>query len=154
MKKRVLPLLAVCLLLACIVPVFALIAERPSQASAVTSDDTNAGTLTQTTSCTTQANGTQVGHKEIEYRCGSGAPEWRITLTAVFTYNASGGRCVYVYPPTVTIYHNDWSVAAKTSARDGDTAIGSVTMSRKLLSGSSTLPVSLTLTCDETGNLK
>lgn len=150
MKKRVLRLLAVCLVIVCLLSVSA------SAAGAAASVDglDGSGTFAQETTYTVQPNGAKTGQTTYEFRRSDGAPIWQITVSATFTYNASGGRCVYVYTPSVVVYDDDWCVVSKSAARDGDTAIGNITMGLKLLSGRiNELPVTLTLSCDKNGNL-
>lgn len=153
MKKHVLRLLVICLVITCLLPVSASAAGRTA-AGATAADDLDGSAFTQETTYTVQPNGAKIGQTTYEFRRSDGAPLWQITVTATFTYNASGGRCVYVYTPSVVVYDSDWCVVSRSAARDGDTATGNITMGRKLLSGSiSELPVTLTLSCDKNGNL-
>lgn len=150
MKKRILGLLAACSIIACLLPVSA----SAVGAAASVDDLEDSGTFARQTAYTVQPNGAKTGQTTYEFRRSDGAPIWRITVSATFTYNSSGGRCVYVYTPSVVVYDSDWCVVSKSAARDGDTAIGSITMGLKLLSGRiSELPVTLTLSCDKNGNL-
>lgn len=154
MKKRVLRLLAACLAVACLLPIPASAAGQATAGATASVGDLDSSTFTQETTYTVQPNGAKIGQTMYEFRRSDGAPIWRITVSATFTYNASGGRCVYVYAPSVVVYDDDWCVVSKSTSRDGDTAIGSITMGLKLLSGRiNELPVTLTLSCDKNGNL-
>lgn len=156
MKKRVFGLLAACLIIACLLPVSAFATEKIVDEQVVYFADGSFMTTTIIVERTSVARATTNKTATIrrEYKNGNGVIQWLATMTASFAYTGSTSSCTSVGTPVITIYDSDWCVVSKSAARDGDTAIGNITMGLKLLSGRiNELPVTLTLSCDKNGNL-
>ena len=83
----------------------------------------------------------------------NGGVLWSATVVGNFTYNGSTSSCTSASCST-TIYHSSWSEKSCSAYPSGNSAIGNVTMVRKLLFiVLETVPVTITLTCDKNGNL-
>ncbi len=111
----------------CSVPLFA--------ANSILSEDTVRHTITRT------------------YSNASGVAQWSFTLTGTFLYDGTSATCIAT-SCSVSVLQSGWSCSSKSSYATGNTAVGDVTMVRKLLGITiDTRTAHLTLTCDANGNI-
>lgn len=88
----------------------------------------------------------------IQYE-SDGSLAWRFTLTATFTYTGTTAFCTSA-SYSKTIYNSAWSFSNGSATRSANTATGKGTFTKKVLGiTTQTIPVNLTLTCDENGNV-
>ncbi len=100
-----------------------------------------------------RVNNTKSGTRIRNYYTSDGTLEWKAVLSGTFTYTGTTSTCTSS-SCNVTIYNSDWYTVSKSASKSGNTATASVTMGKKLLGVTvATIPVSLTLTCDNNGNL-
>ena len=92
------------------------------------------------------------GNKKYTYYDGNNTAQWRATLTGTFTYTGSSATCT-ASSVDMTIYNSDWYVSYKTAGKSGNKATASVMMKKTSDKVTSSVPVSLTLSCDASGNL-
>lgn len=101
----------------------------------------------------TRTTSSKTGTKHYDHYTSSGQLQWKVTLTATFTFDGSASTCTSVQTPGITIYANDWTVSSKSSYRNGNTATANVEMKKSGLLGSKKYPVTITLSCDKNGTL-
>ncbi len=100
-----------------------------------------------------RAAGSKTGTKSYKYYNEDDVICWKFAVNGTFTYTGSTSQCT-ASSCDVTVYTSEWYTVSKSSGKSGNTASASVTMGRKLLGVTvATIPVSLTLTCDNNGNL-
>lgn len=100
-----------------------------------------------------RASGSITGNKIYNYYNSDNVRQWKAVLTGSFTYTGSSATCTSS-SMDVTINDSSWYIASKSSGKSGSTARGNATISEKLLGVTVTsIPVSLTLSCDANGNL-
>ncbi len=100
-----------------------------------------------------RAASTKVGTKTRTYYSNSGTAEWQIVLTASFSFDGSSAICDTAIC-TSTIWNSDWHTASKSATKSGNTAVGYATMKLSILGVTfNEVPVTLTLSCDASGNL-
>lgn len=98
-------------------------------------------------------SGSVTGKKRYTYYSESGSKEWVVDLNGSFTYNGSSATCTSS-SVDVTIHDSSWYVVSKYATKSSNKASASVTMGDKPAGQLvSTVPVSLTLSCDANGNL-
>lgn len=102
---------------------------------------------------TTRATNKVTGSTYENYYSANGTLEWKAALRATFSYTGSSATCTSVDSFTVTIYNSNWSVASKTTRKNGAVAYGDLTMKKTITGGYQEVPVTVTLTCDKNGNL-
>lgn len=100
----------------------------------------------------TRTSGRISGSKPYTYYDANGRSQWEITLRGTFSYTGSSAVCTDA-SVSITIYNNAWYTISKNTKKEGDSAIGAVTMGGRVTGSVSTVPVSLRLTCDANGNL-
>lgn len=100
-----------------------------------------------------RVTGSLTGSKPSTFYNSDGEAQWKVTLTGSFTYTGTTSACSSS-SVSVTIYDSSWYVVSKSSGKSGNTATASVTMGRKPLGVTvQKVPVSLSLSCDASGNL-
>ena len=100
-----------------------------------------------------RASGSITGKKTFNYYNSNNVRQWKAVLTGSFTYTGSSATCTSS-SMDVTIYDSAWYIVSKSSGKSGSTARGNATVGEKLLGVTvSSVPVSLTLSCDANGNL-
>lgn len=100
-----------------------------------------------------RASGTVTGNKTYTYYDSNDDAQWKAVLTGKFTYTGSGATCTSSSVST-TIYDSSWTVISKSATKSGNKAKASVKMGDKVEGTiTTTVPVSLTLSCDANGNL-
>lgn len=93
------------------------------------------------------------GSKTYRFYGADGNEEWRAVLQGTFSYTGTSSTCIGVNC-NVTITDNDWYVVSQTTGRSGNTAIGNLTMGRKLLGITiDKESLKMQLSCDINGNL-
>lgn len=93
------------------------------------------------------------GQKPYYCRNSNGEVLWTATVVGTFTYNGRTSSCTNARCST-TIYGSSWSEESCTAHTSGTSAVGSVVMIRKWLFFTlESIPVTITLTCDQNGNL-
>lgn len=96
---------------------------------------------------------TTTGTKTYNYYNSSNVRQWKVVLTGSFSYTGSSASCTSS-SMDVTIYNSNCYVLSKSASKSGNTASGTATVGEKLLGVTvSSIPVSLTLSCDANGNL-
>jgi uncharacterized protein YxeA len=155
MKKILSVVLASCVILSCALPVAAIMPADTNTLSVFeTYDDGSYGVITiAEEQYYSRAAKTKSGTKKYEYFSANGTLQWTAYLKASFTYNGNTSSCSSVDSLTISIQDNDWSVYSKASSKSGNTAVGDITMARKMLVGSSKFPVKVVLSCDKDGIL-
>ncbi len=151
MKKRIMSLMAACLLIVGLLPVQAAAAEKDE--NVIYYEDGSYSVTVVEKYGTARASGTVSGTKVRNYYSSANVLQWKAVLDATFTYTGSSSTCTRVNSLNVTIYDSDWSVGSKSTSRSGSTAYGSLTMTLKIIGGTQGFPVTLTLSCDKNGNL-
>ncbi len=82
-----------------------------------------------------------------------GVIQWKVTLTASFTYNGSTATCTSASSVS-TVYSGNWSENANNTFASGNAAVANVTMVRKILFiVVQTEIANLVITCDKDGNI-
>lgn len=83
----------------------------------------------------------------------SGVAQWSFTLSGTFLYDGTTATCITTSCST-SVLQSGWSCSSKSSHAVGNTAVGDVTMVKKLLGITiETRTAHLTLTCDPNGNI-
>lgn len=101
----------------------------------------------------TRASGMVSGSKPSTYYNNSGVAQWKAVLNGTFSVSSSGATCTSA-SMNVTIYDSSWYTISKSATKSGNVAKGSATIGRKVAGVTvSSIPVSLTLSCDSNGNL-
>ena len=100
-----------------------------------------------------RASGYITGSKPATYYDSLGNAQWKVILTGNFHYTDSGATCTDS-SVSVEIYDSSWYTISKYATKNGNKATASVTMGDKPAGQLvSTVPVSLSLSCDANGNL-
>ncbi len=101
----------------------------------------------------TRASGSVSGKKPYTCYDSDGTALWKVELSGSFTYNGTMATCTASSIST-TIFDSTWSVGAKSAQKSGRQAIGSVTMNKRSAGVTiKSVPVSLSISCSENGNL-
>lgn len=148
--KRLLSFLLILTMLLCVFPVHGSAVEKKLET--VYFDDGSYMTVEIITRGT-RASGSTSGSKPYTYYDSTGSAQWKATISGSFTYNGSSATCTSS-SVDVTIYDSAWYTISKSASKSGNAASASVTMGEKR--GGVTVnrvPVSLSLSCDRTGNL-
>lgn len=150
--KRFLSMLTAIVILALVFPVSALAVSNTKDGDVIYLDNGYYITV-EVTEIQSRALNTKSGSKTYVCRDSSGNEDWRAVVTGTFAYTGETSYCTS-YNCNVTITDTSWYTISKSASKDGATAIGSVTMGRKVL-GIKVDEVSATvrLTCDKNGNL-
>lgn len=99
------------------------------------------------------ARGTKTQNKKYEYYDASNVRQWRIVLTASFTYDGTTSSCIAA-GCNADVYTDNWTVISESSSRSGNVAYGYATLANTLLGVTvSERSYTLTLTCDKNGNV-
>ena len=100
-----------------------------------------------------QTRGGVTAQKAYHHRNSDGNILWTATVTGTFTYNGSTSACTSA-SYNIQVYNSSWSEQSGSAYPSGNSAIADVVMARKLLFiVVETVPVTITLTCDKSGNL-
>lgn len=92
--------------------------------------------------------------KYARYYDADGILLWSVYLTAGFSYDGKKAECVSASVSYQT-FDSDWKMLSSASAKDGATATGAFSVRQyKLGVPLKTVEKTLTLTCDEKGNVK
>lgn len=146
--KRFVSCILLVVLIAGIIPVYAMASEREF----IYQDD-GSYIIVELINKGARASGTISGGKAYTYYGSNGASAWKAVLNGTFNYTGSGATCT-ASSVDVTIYDSSWYIISKSANKSGSTATGSVTMGLKSAGVTvSRVPVSLTLSCDANGNL-
>lgn len=101
----------------------------------------------------TRASGTVSGSKTANYYNSSSVLEWKAVLTGSFSYTGYSASCTSA-DLDVTVYNTAWSTQYGYASKDGNKAVASGTMLKKAAGITvAKSPISITLTCDDNGNL-
>lgn len=93
------------------------------------------------------------GQKSYHHRNSNGDVLWTATVIGTFMFNGTTSSCSSASCSTI-IYGSTWSEQSCSAYPSGNTAVGNVTMIRKLLFiVVESVPITITLTCDRNGNL-
>ena len=143
-----------CLLIAmigCIIPTFGYAAATEDKIVAVFGDGSY---ITEEIAVTQpRASGSKAGTKSHTYYSEDGTAKWKATLTGTFSYTGTSATCTGA-SCNVTIYDSAWHTISKTATKSGNTANASVTIGKKLLGVTvAQIPTSISITCDNNGNL-
>lgn len=93
------------------------------------------------------------GSKNYYYLDGDGNISWDAVITGTFTFNGTTSYCT-ASSCTTTVYSGNWREAVNNASYAGNAAFASVTMElRFIFIVIKTENLSLTLTCDASGNL-
>lgn len=148
--KRLLSMALAVMLVFCSLSVFAAAAEETVET--VYLEDGSYLTI-QTITYDTRASGSKSGSKVYTHHGSNGDDIWKATLSGSFTYNGSSATCTSS-SVDVTIYNSAWYTVSKSASKSGNTATASVTMGEKRGGVTvTTLPISLSMSCDKDGNL-
>lgn len=148
--KRLLSMALAAMLVFCLLPVFVSAAEETVEI--VYLEDGSYLTI-QTITYETRASGSKSGSKTYTHHGSNGDDNWKATLSGSFTYNGTSATCTSS-SVDVTIYDSAWYTISKSASKSGGTATASVTMGEKRGGVTvTTLPISISLTCDKDGNL-
>lgn len=97
--------------------------------------------------------GTKSGNKTYEYYASNGELQWSAVLFGNFTYTGATSSCS-ASNVSVTVYNTEWQIVSKGANRNGNVAIGEVTMAKVVLGVTiSRITHNMSLTCDANGNL-
>lgn len=100
-----------------------------------------------------KATGTKTGSKNYTYYSNSGTALWNAKLTGAFTYSGSNAVCT-ASSCDITVWDSNWNVISKSTSKSGNEALGTATMSRKVLGVTiEQKTANLSLSCDANGNL-
>ena len=95
----------------------------------------------------------QIYTKTLTYYSSSGQKLWEMSLRGVFIFDGISAICIDSYV-SYSVYNSQWQFVSKTQTKSGNTASGSVTMKQVILGITvQTITKSLTITCDEHGNI-
>ena len=100
-----------------------------------------------------RASGTKSGSKTYRYKDSDGVELWNATLTGTFSYTGSSATCT-ASSVSVSIINDKWYTVSKSATKSGASAIGEVTMGRKVLGITITKETTnMRLTCSASGTL-
>ena len=100
-----------------------------------------------------RTSGSKTGRKTYTYYNSDSVAQWKVSLTASFTYNGSSATCTDS-DISVVLYNSNCYVISRSSGKENNIARGYATIGRRLLGVTvDEKSTSLTLTCDANGNL-
>lgn len=101
----------------------------------------------------TRSTSTKTAKKTGTYKNSSGAVQWSVTVTGTFSYNGSTSSCTKSTVST-EITNTSWKVSSSSASKSGNKATAHATMKCYLLGNViDTVSKTVTLTCDQNGNL-
>lgn len=126
---------------------------RPLQVRVVKTFDDGSQLLEGMPRIIQKTRGNITAQKPVYHRRSDGIVLWSATLVGTFTYNGVTSFCSIASCST-SINDSAWSEQSCSAYPSGNSAIGNVTMIRKILFiVLETVPITITLTCDKNGNL-
>lgn len=151
--KRVISLFLTMLTILMVLPITALGVEEAQETEDIIWTDDGGYIVITTQSAQTRASGTRTESRMGTYYDSKDNVEWRITLTATFTYNGTTSSCTAA-SCDVTIYDSMWYLISKSVTKSGNTATATVTLGFKVLGVTVSKPTyTLSLSCDKDGNM-
>lgn len=105
----------------------------------------------ETSGISTFATSTTSKTKYSSYYNSNGDIEWRVSLTATFTYTGSSSICTKA-TKSYNIYNDNWKVTSSSASKSGNKATGNFTVKKYVLGiPVKTVNKTLTITCSKTG---
>lgn len=148
MKRRV----ALLLITALVISLAAFQVSAEQEENVIYLDD-GSYILISVSSVNERATSTKNGSKSYKYYTSDGNLAWEAVLYGTFTYTGTTATCTSS-SCSVTISNTVWYVVSKGTSKSGASALGEVTMGRKVLGVTvDKETVSMSLTCDANGNL-
>lgn len=153
MKKRIISAILLCLLLLTAIPNDAYAYEVSDSCDEVIHFEDGCFLTISIEEYASRAASTKSGRKTYTYRDANGVELWNAVLTASFTYTGTSSTCTSA-SCVVTIYDSNWYEKSNTTTRSGNTATTELTIGKKFLGVPfTTFSYTITLSCDENGNL-
>ncbi len=152
--KTLIRLTVLILLFAFLLPVAAFATDSGEEAASIIYLDDGSYFVVEIEEVSARTTYSKSGTKYYTYYDSDDVAQWKISLTASYTYNGTSATCTST-STSYTIYVTSmWDFGSKSSSKSGNTATGNFVMLLNLI-GSSTLEFSrtITLTCDKNGNL-
>lgn len=154
MKKKI-SILLVCVVLLMCFPIISYAAETDIQSNEIVIEyfDDGSYMVTEITSYPTRASGSITSYKDQKYYSSDDVLQWTFRLYGTFTYTGSSSTCTDA-SHTIIISSTGWNIASQSSRESGSKAYGTASM-KYYVNGAlkSTVNTTVTLTCDNNGNL-
>ena len=142
------------LLFAFFLPVAVFAADSGEETANIIYLDDGSYFIVEIEEASSRATNSKTATKNYTYYNTGNVAQWKISLTASFTYDGTSATCTST-STSYTIYVTSmWAFGSKSSSKSGNTATGRFVMLLKL-DGTVPLevPRNITLSCDKNGNL-
>lgn len=148
--KRLFAVLVTCALLLCLLPITAYASETSTE---ITYFEDGSYIVTSIEHRTSRML-TKVSSKTSTYYSADDVPQFKVTITGEFLYDGTTVTCTYASGNTTIYEPSGWSKVTERTRLSGNTATHTTTFNN-LLFGIvvDTFDFSVTITCDENGNI-